>query len=429
MRSMKTLFWAIGICSLGGVMAFAQNPQADESKWNTQEHQSSVSSSKIPQTVEANWDELNRSLKQASDARERIEKSPNTPDREIRDRELLQAIYKAYAILVHSDSLDYLDQEKPKIDVAIKAEEQKIEEFENKKRTAPDEKRLLGKSKSDYDRYIEQSIAEKERLNNELLRLYEYVAKEYSPDSAPQSPRPSNGTSTSADSIVSLDQSTEVPSLASQQVPTGEDVKSFLATPLGRDILDNINVFRNVKLLTENFGERLNRSPENLTIARDYYDIYLTLLDILLVCQEDLVEVIDGKWTSRLSALERRTNDTLDEVRRTLERPGYNERQKELLRKNIATNELTVRAIQLHKQLLEQQKNRALGTIKSLKADREVLRVTKLTLQNAAFVQELMHSSLQIISSLASLAMPDLQIYSDVGLRNEFDQVAVLLQQ
>ena len=201
MRSIRKLSLAIVTCVLLSSSAFGE----------------------IPQTVRANWDALLRNLKQASELRGALSNMSPATDRGAQEREFTRAVYSARNVLVHSDSLDYLDQEQPKIDAAIQKENQKIERYVEKRNSAP-EKSLLNTTKETYDRYIQNSLAEKERLNSELFRLYDLIAHEY----ANTSPTSETG----------------------ERLITSEDVKSFLAAPLGRNILENINVFRNVKSLT-----------------------------------------------------------------------------------------------------------------------------------------------------------------------------------
>ena len=351
----------------------------------------------LPQTVRANWPLLDKNLKLALELRQGPAKTANSV------AQINAANRKACDILKHSDGLDRLEQNKPSIDASIKEKNAQLESLYEAQMTVAD-----AKESESTTQKIQAALSERDRLNAELMRLYELIAEEY----ALNTPAPTSGDQTGADPKQS-----------------GENIKWLLVAPLGKEILQNITVFNNVKKVTELFAQRLSADPNNLKLAQDYYDLYITLHDILALSQQDMVDAITDKWRPELDKAEQRVSETFNKLKEAAEKPGFNAQLKSLLKKNLETSEVTLKAVQNQKKLLEERYQSIIGNISGLKYSREALVLTRETLQTAVSVQDLIRSSLQQLDALAALSMPDLQLYSNTQLQRELEQVAQLLGQ
>ncbi|MDY2647981.1 MAG: hypothetical protein SOV63_04150, partial [Pyramidobacter porci] len=193
--------------------------------------------------------------------------------------------------------------------------------------------------------------------------------------------------------------------------------------------LRNAVIFENVKGVTAQLTQLMAQNKDDTSIARKYYGMYVTLIDVLLDTQHGFVNKIDGEWRPQVKKISEGAAASLKEARAALNRSDFSADQKAIFRSNAASNEMTVKAAEQYLKLLDNQKTSVQNCIRSIERDREVAANTYATVQHISDMNAVIQSGMQLFDMLAAMQLPELQAFDSSGVRREFDEITRRLQQ
>ena len=351
-------------------------------------------SAELEKAVAKRWDDLSELLNDAAVLRDKKERLPDKSllgsDKQKTEAKINKTLAKAREILLSSDGQKLIDRSDT-IRERLAELPTEIEEYKNKRISAPQSSyNPLVTTVSGYDEKIAKAESDIERLNAELAGIRMSLAAELR----------SWGLSL-----------------------TDEQAMTLFSTVIGDTLIENSTIFHNIKGVTEQLADLMSQNKNDTTAARKYYAMYLTLIDLLIDTQNAYITRMDEEWLPSVAQIASAAERSRKEAAAGLKRSDYTEAQKNIFRSNISTNELTIRAAEQYKKLIEQQRSSARKSITALEREREVAANTYATVQHVSDISEVIKASLQSADLLAAMQPPEIRPFESDGLREQMDEI------
>ena len=354
----------------------------------------------LPEAVMSDWENLTGTLDEATVLREKQKRLPESSwlgaDQQKTGAKIAKLLRRAQGILLSSETLKLADRSE-EIKERLPRLYQRIEEYKNKRIGAPQKSyNPFVKTVKDCEETIAAAEKDVERLRDELAQIREAIAAE----------------------------------LRGWGLKLTAAQADVLFSSVGGDsLLRNAVIFENVKGVTAQLTQLMAQNKDDTSIARKYYGMYVTLIDVLLDTQHGFVNKIDGEWRPQVRKISEGAAASLKEARAALNRSDFSAAQKAIFRSNAASNEMTVKAAEQYLKLLDNQKASVQNCIRSIERDREVAANTYATVQHISDMNAVVQSSMQLFDMLAAMQLPEIQAFDSSGVRREFDEITRRLQQ
>lgn len=354
----------------------------------------------LPEAVMSDWENLTGTLDEATVLREKQKHLPESSwlgaDQQKTGAKIAKLLRQAQGILLSSETLKLADRSE-EIKERLPRLYQRIEEYKNKRIGAPQKSyNPFVKTVKDCEETIAAAEKDVERLRDELAQIREAIAAE----------------------------------LRGWGLKLTDAQADVLFSSVGGDsLLRNAVIFENVKGVTAQLTQLMAQNKDDTSIARKYYGMYVTLIDVLLDTQHGFVNKIDGEWRPQVRKISEGAAASLKEARAALNRSDFSAAQKAIFRSNAASNEMTVKAAEQYLKLLDNQKTSVQNCIRSIERDREVAANTYATVQHISDMNAVVQSGMQLFDMLAAMQLPEIQAFDSSGVRREFDEITRRLQQ
>ena len=354
----------------------------------------------LPEAVMSDWENLTGTLDEATVLREKQKRLPESSwlgaDQQKTGAKIAKLLRRAQGILLSSETLKLADRSE-EIKERLPRLYQRIEEYKNKRIGAPQKSyNPFVKTVKDCEETIAAAEKDVERLRDELAQIREAIAAE----------------------------------LRGWGLKLTDAQADVLFSSVGGDsLLRNAVIFENVKGVTAQLTQLMAQNKDDTSIARKYYGMYVTLIDVLLDTQHGFVNKIDGEWRPQVRKISEGAAASLKEARAALNRSDFSAAQKAIFRSNAASNEMTVKAAEQYLKLLDNQKTSVQNCIRSIERDREVAANTYATVQHISDMNAVVQSGMQLFDMLAAMQLPEIQAFDSSGVRREFDEITRRLQQ
>ena len=382
MKAFKGALWLAALLSLAGAVMAGRACAA------------------LPEAVVSEWENLTGTLDEATVLREKQKRLPESSwlgaDRQKTGAKIAKLLRRAQGILLSSETLKLVDRSE-EIKERLPKLYQRIEEYKNKRIGAPQKSyNPFVKTVKDCEETIAAAEKDVERLRDELAQIREAIAA-------------------------------ELRGWGLKLTDAQADV--LFSSVVGDSLLRNAVIFENVKGVTAQLTQLMAQNKDDTSIARKYYGMYVTLIDVLLDTQHGFVNKIDGEWRPQVKKISEGAAASLKEARAALNRSDFSADQKAIFRSNAASNEMTVKAAEQYLKLLDNQKTSVQNCIRSIERDREVAANTYATVQHISDMNAVIQSGMQLFDMLAAMQLPELQAFDSSGVRREFDEITRRLQQ
>ncbi len=354
----------------------------------------------LPEAVMSEWENLTGTLDEATTLREKQKRLPESSwlgaDQQKTGAKIAKLLRRAQGILLSSETLKLVDRSE-EIKERLPRLYQRIEEYKNKRIGAPQKSyNPFVKTVKDCDETIAEAEKDVNRLRDELARIRDAIAA-------------------------------ELRGWGLKLTDAQADV--LFSSVVGDSLLRNAVIFENVKGVTAQLTQLMAQNKDDTSIARKYYGMYVTLIDVLLDTQYGFVNKIDGEWRPQVKKISEGAAASLKEARAALDRSDFSADQKAIFRSNAASNEMTVKAAEQYLKLLDNQKTSVQNCIRSIERDREVAANTYATVQHISDMNAVIQSGMQLFDMLAAMQLPEIQAFDSSGVRREFDEITRRLQQ
>ncbi|MST54499.1 hypothetical protein FYJ74_00305 [Pyramidobacter sp. SM-530-WT-4B] len=382
MKAFKGALWLAALLSLAGAVMAGRACAA------------------LPEAVVSEWENLTGTLDEATVLREKQKRLPESSwlgaDRQKTGAKIAKLLRRAQGILLSSETLKLVDRSE-EIKERLPKLYQRIEEYKNKRIGAPQKSyNPFVKTVKDCDETIAEAEKDVKRLRGELAQIRDAITA-------------------------------ELRGWGLKLTDAQADV--LFSSVVGDSLLRNAVIFENVKGVTAQLTQLMAQNKDDTSIARKYYGMYVTLIDVLLDTQHGFVNKIDGEWRPQVKKISEGAAASLKEARAALNRSDFSADQKAIFRSNAASNEMTVKAAEQYLKLLDNQKTSVQNCIRSIERDREVAANTYATVQHISDMNAVIQSGMQLFDMLAAMQLPELQAFDSSGVRREFDEITRRLQQ
>jgi hypothetical protein len=197
-----------------------------------------------------------------------------------------------------------------------------------------------------------------------------------------------------------------------------DQVRFYLGTVSGQDILSLSAVFQNVRVLNAQLEQLMKDSPGDTEAARRYYGMHVVLIRAMLQGHEMTLDRIDQGYMERLKELDDENDALRKETRSMLKYAEDSE--KPLLAASLRTQGATAEAIRLYRQHLRDVRDNVYEGQKALNRRYDVALNAFHTIRVSAMLVREMESALQDLDALRSMQLPELIPINDAAIQQKF---------
>jgi len=200
---------------------------------------------------------------------------------------------------------------------------------------------------------------------------------------------------------------------------SAEQVDLLLSSVVGDDIIQGSIVYANVKEISQQLMKLTVDSNEDFNISKRYYGLYTILLKILLHMQNTFIHRIDENYVPKIEDIVDEVDVVRGNTKRLLKETKKESHRKHLLA-NLEAQDLTVKTAALYKRhLLGQREKVEIANRKTI-ADFEVARNTYKTVKVSGELVNLLRSSQKAFETLMNIQTPDLLVFENLQMKQEF---------
>ena len=203
-----------------------------------------------------------------------------------------------------------------------------------------------------------------------------------------------------------------------------DGLESLLSSVSGDDFVSMIALFDNIRQLTGQLQNLTEQSGEALDIAKRYYGMHVVLVKIMDRMQHRFITEIDEEHIPRLQGY---TKDAEGNIRQALELIRKEGGDESILRSNLESNELTMRAAKLYTEYLLQNADLIRSENKQIKKNLSTALNTYKTVKLSSDVSRLMKTGRQNFEALMKLQIPPLREFRNEMLRKEYQRMTTEL--
>lgn len=206
-----------------------------------------------------------------------------------------------------------------------------------------------------------------------------------------------------------------------------EQLDLLLTSVVGNDIIQNTIVYSNVRLVSQQLMELTTKTGEDLNISKRYYGMYTVLLKILLHMQNSFITEIDQIYLPRIAQIKNETVKLMANSRNLLYQEADDNRRKHL-KANIEAQELTLKTADLYSQHLDEQRRKMMVARDKTQIDLRVALNTYDTVKLSGELVNLLRSSAKSFDELLNIQAPDLLVFQNLQMKEEFSALTTKLR-
>lgn len=207
-----------------------------------------------------------------------------------------------------------------------------------------------------------------------------------------------------------------------------EAAESLAVSVNGDDVLALLGAYANIERLEAGLRAVVAGSQDNEAVVRRYYAIHATLLAVLETVQGEAVSRIGTLYLPRLEAIDRETRELRQNAQgqlRQVREPGL----RASLDANLRTQELTLRATELYRRYLQDQKSSLSQALDRTRVARGVADNTARTASLALDVAAMVRSTDRDFGAVMAIRPPVVVPFEGEALRREFEGLSRRLGQ
>lgn len=192
-------------------------------------------------------------------------------------------------------------------------------------------------------------------------------------------------------------------------------------------LIDNAVVAKDIAVVVENLGRFLDTG--DLTTAKRYYGMYLVMIDVQMEGFRLYLEKSeDGEWRKGINDILRGAEAAVKSDTANAMQTRFSDREREIFRKNAATNGKTIEAAKAYLALLKQHEDVIRAKLREAERVREVAESSWNTVSLASDLKEIVKTSHDAFEALLSLELPPIALFDDAALQAEFDAITKKLR-
>lgn len=192
-------------------------------------------------------------------------------------------------------------------------------------------------------------------------------------------------------------------------------------------LIDNAVVAKDIAVVVENLGRFLD--SEDLETAKRYFGMYLVMIDVQTEGFRQYLEKSEnGEWRRGINDILRGAEAAVRSDTANAAQSRFTEHEREIFRRNAATNRKTIEAATAYLGILRQHEEIIRGKLREAERVREVAQSSWNTVSLASDLKEIVKTSHDAFEALLSLELPPLALFDDATLQAEFDAITKKLR-
>ncbi len=207
-------------------------------------------------------------------------------------------------------------------------------------------------------------------------------------------------------------------------VLTQEQLEVLLSSVVGDDIIQSSIVYDNVKQISQQLMELTINTGEDIDISQRYYGMYTVLLKTLLHMQQTFINNIDEKYLPKMDKIVIDVQEVNANTRNLL-RKERDKNRRQHLRANLEAQNLTLQTAVLYKRHLIGQRGKMVRAMDKTATDLQIAQNTYKTVRLSGELVNLLRTSQKSFDLLLNIQVPDLLIFENKQMKQEF---AILTQ-
>lgn len=203
-----------------------------------------------------------------------------------------------------------------------------------------------------------------------------------------------------------------------------EQLEVLLSSVVGDDIIQSSVVYNNIKQISQQLMILTEKSGEDINISQRYYGMYTVLLKILLHMQQNFINKIENQYLPKIANIiieVKNINVTTGNLLRSI----HDKTHRKHLFANLQAQNLTLQTAELYKKHLIKQSYKIVKAIKKTRQDLQIAQNTYKTVRIGGELINLLRSSNKSFEILLNIQVPDLLIFENKQMKQEF---AILTQ-
>ena len=200
---------------------------------------------------------------------------------------------------------------------------------------------------------------------------------------------------------------------------TEEQLDVLLSSIVGDDIIQSSIVYDNVKQISQQLMKLTIESGEQLKISQRYYGMYTVLLKILLHMQQGFINNIGEKYLPKIDQIVANVQD-ITATTQNLLRGEHEKNRRQHLLANLEAQKLTLQTAEVYEKHLIGQRRKVILARDKTYADLQIAQNTYKTVRVSGELITLLRSSQKSFEMLLNIQVPDLLVFENVQMKQEF---------
>ena len=200
-----------------------------------------------------------------------------------------------------------------------------------------------------------------------------------------------------------------------------EQLKVWLSSAIGDDILSMSVVFSHIKDITIQLEELTASSGENLAYAKKYYGMVVMLHKLIVYMQKRFIADVDNNIKPKLRQFSKEANLNLKEARKLYRKNKNNQ----ILKSNIDASKITIKAINLYLKIVNSQQGKIKKALRISKEQEKVAINTYKTVKLSSMVSALINNGLKTFDTLSKLQIPDMAKFENKEIQEQFRKLTL----
>lgn len=193
------------------------------------------------------------------------------------------------------------------------------------------------------------------------------------------------------------------------------------------DIIKMALVYDVLADITEQLMGLTKESNENIQQARKYYGMHVVLLKLVINMQDNYVAKLDQEYLPKIEKIRKETNRINQESIHLLAKEGKHERRN-VLRKNINAQRLTLNVAKLYTEQLTQQRTKVIKARNLVASDYNVAKNTYDTVKISADLIRLMKTNRASFNALMNIQIPEIVPFENLAMQRKFEELSSLIK-
>ncbi|MGN7613544.1 hypothetical protein ACQZV8_15835 [Magnetococcales bacterium HHB-1] len=347
------------------------------------------------QTFDRIWNRALPKLEDAGEVRDKMDKAPDSTffgDDKKSLRKDLDAILDDLGGLLTDRKLSDYQKKLAEIKAAIKEERHNIARYKEQRLGAP-VKHIWKTTKTKYDNKIKASQENIKSYKNDIQLITQQFI-------------------------------THLNKFGVNLTPDRAEV--LLTRVDADDIVGMTLIFDSVKAISKRLMELTKESGEELSIAKRYYSMHVTLLELMIHIQERYRLQVDQKYLPRLRDVMKEARQVQSDARRELARETSRQRRS-IYQNNIQAHQLTIKTATLYEKALNKQKEKVLQAQARIQRDLSAASNTLKTVMISAELLQILKNSQQSFQALMNMQVPELVPFQNLEMKKKFEDLSAKL--